>query len=117
MRITTLLAVPLLAALIALPTGAKAQVSGSISIGARTGTELRISAYSPQQHGQWQTSYRRWTPVTVYEYNGHYYRNQVRDKHNRGVGHPVSMYRDRNGYFSPPTDQGWAQRGRGRNRQ
>jgi hypothetical protein len=116
MRTATLLTVSLLAGLIALPTRASAQVSATITIGVRTGTPLIVSAYSPQEHGPWQQNYRTWTPVTLYEYDGHYYVVQVRDRHNHGVGRPVAMYRNRNGYFMAPTGPEWANRGRGRGR-
>ena len=46
MRITALLTVPLLAALIALPTGAPAQTRISVSFGTRLGPEINLSAYS-----------------------------------------------------------------------
>lgn len=107
MRITTLLTVPILAALIALPTRAPAQTSISVQIGT-PGPEFSVVAYSAQRHGAWQANYQRWTPVTMYEVNGHYYRSQAHDRDNRPVGRPVSMYRYRNEYFTPPTDQRFA---------
>lgn len=116
MRITTLLAVAVVAGMAAVPKTAHAQVVGSVSVGVRTGNALSISAYSEQEHGDWHRNYRRWQPVTLYEYDGHYYRHQVRDDHRRNVGRPVSMYRYRNGYFTPPTDQEWNNRHGNRNR-
>ncbi len=104
MRIATLLTVPLLAALVALPTRAPAQVNISVRFGTRLGPEIGVFAYSPQRYGDWQANYRRWTPVTLYDINGHYYRNSVRG------GRAVQVYSFNNEYFLPPQDQGWANR-------
>jgi hypothetical protein len=100
MRIATLLTYPLLlGALIALPAQAPAQVS--IRIGARLGPEVQVGAYSPARYGEWRTSYRQWQPVTYYNLNGHYYRNNVRGSR------AVQMYRRGNENFLPPQEQGW----------
>jgi hypothetical protein len=101
MRSATFLAVPLLAALIALPTRASAQGSISVQFGTRLGPEVGLTAYSSARMGDWQSNYRRWTPVTLYDVNGRYYRNQVRG------ARAVSVYSYDNEYFLPPQDQGW----------
>jgi hypothetical protein len=106
MRSATWLAVPVLAALIALPTRASAQGSISVQFGTRLGPDIGIYGYSPDRYGDWQTSYRRWTPVTVYDINGHYYRNRV------AGARAVQIYRYDNEYFFPPQDEGWMRRDR-----
>ena len=106
MRIGALLTVPLLAGLIALPTGASAQMNISVRFGARLGPEIGVFAYSPQRHGDWQTNYRRWTPVTLYDVNGHYYRNSV------SGSRAVQVYTYNNEYFLPPQDQAFNGRDR-----
>lgn len=105
MRLTSLLAVSMLAGLIALPTKAPAQTVG-VTIGTPP-PEFPVVAYSVDRHGAWQTNYQRWTPVTLYEVDGHYYRVQPRDQNDRVVGRPVVLYQYRNGYFTPPTDGRW----------
>ena len=101
MRSATWLAVPVLAALIALPTRASAQGSISVQFGTRLGPEVGLSAYSSARMGDWRSNYRRWTPVTLYDINGRYYRNQVRG------ARAVQVYSYDNEYFLPPQDQGW----------
>ena len=102
MRIASLLVLPLLAGLVALPSRAPAQVNVSVRFGTRLGPEIGVSAYSPQRHGDWQANFRRWTPVTLYDVNGHYYRTSVRG------ARPVQVYSFNNEYFLPPREQGWA---------
>jgi hypothetical protein len=97
--------VPLLGALIALPTRAPAQMNISVRFGTRLGPEIGLLAYSPQRYGDWHTNYRKWTPVTLYDINGHYYRNSVRG------ARAVQVYSYHNEYFLPPEDQAWAHRG------
>jgi roadblock/LC7 domain-containing protein len=101
MRIATFLTLPLLGALIALPAPAPAQVNVTIQFGARLGPEIGVFAYSPERHGDWRTNYRRWTPVTLYDVNGHYYRTAVRG------ARPVLLYTYNNEYFLPPQDRAW----------
>jgi hypothetical protein len=105
MRIATWMTIPLLGALIALPTRAPAQMNISVRFGTRLGPEIGVFAYSPQRHGDWHASYRRWTPVTLYDINGHNYRNSVRG------ARAVQVYSYNNEYFLPPEDQEWAHRG------
>ncbi|HEV8411100.1 MAG TPA: hypothetical protein VGQ30_11345 [Gemmatimonadaceae bacterium] len=102
MRIRTLLATLLIGAAIATPQRASAQVS--VSIGARLGPDVNIYAYSPGVFGDWHTSYRQWTPVTLYYYNGHYYRRSVQG------ARAVSLYSRNGEYFLPPEDKGWVGR-------
>lgn len=99
MRIASLLAIPVFAGLLALPTGASAQVS--VRIGARLGPAITLNAYSQQQYGDWRTSYRQWRPTTVYAYNGQYYQHSVRG------ARAVQVYRRGNEHFLPPQDQAW----------
>ena len=107
MRISTLVTLPLLGALLALPAPSVAQSEGvRVTFGTRLGPEIYLSAYSADRFGDWRTSYTRWTPVTLYDVNGHYYRYQVRG------ARPVLVYRYRNDFFLPPQDKGW----RGRDR-
>jgi hypothetical protein len=102
MRITPFLALPLLGALIALPARAPAQVNLTVSFGTRLGPEIGVFAYSQERQGDWRRNYRQWTPVTLYDVNGHYYRNNVRGSR------PVVVYTYNNEYFLPPTDQSWS---------
>ena len=101
MRITTIIAASLCGALIALPASTTAQVSLSVSLSKRLGPEVSLAAYSPAIHGEWKTSYRHWTPVTLYEYGGRYYHHSVSGA--RAVG----MYSHNNQVFLPPTDRAW----------
>jgi hypothetical protein len=101
MRIADLLTVPVLAALIVLPKGASAQGSITVAFGTRLGPEIEVSAYSSEHLGQWRSNYQRWTPVTLYDINGHYYRSQVHG------ARPVLVYTYNNEYFMPPHDQSW----------
>ena len=101
MRIATLLAIPLLGALIALPARAPAQINLSVMFGTRLGPEIGVSAYSRERHGDWRTSYRQWTPVTLYDVNGRYYRSSVKGSR------AVAVYMQNGEYFLPPPDQAW----------
>jgi hypothetical protein len=101
MRVTTFLALPILGALIALPARAPAQVNVSVQFGTRLGPEIGVFAYSTQRQGDWRSNYRSWTPVTLYDVNGHYYRNNVRGSR------AVAVYSYNNEYFLPPEDQAW----------
>lgn len=77
------------------------EYSPNIRFDVRLGNEVGVMGYSAARAGDWRTNTRRWTPVTLYEVNGHYFPNRV------GDARPVSMYRYQNEYFLPPTDQGW----------
>jgi hypothetical protein len=101
MRIANVLTVSLLAALLALPGRASAQVNINVKFGTRLGPDVGVFAYSPERMGDWHANYRKWTPVTLYDVNGHYYRSSVSGS--RGV--VVYSYNDE--YFLPPTDAGW----------
>lgn len=97
MRFSTLVAVPLVAALVAAPVRAPAQVSATIHLG----PAITVGDYSASTYGDWHTHYRRWTPVTLYSYNGHYYSRNVRGSR------AVMVYRSGKHYFLPPQDQAW----------
>ena len=101
MRIRNFLILPLLGALIAAPARVTAQINLSVRFGARLGPEIGVYAYSQERQGDWRTSYRQWTPVTLYDVNGHYYRNNV------AGARAVAVYSYRNEYFLPPQDQAW----------
>ncbi|HEY4955118.1 MAG TPA: hypothetical protein VII02_09560 [Gemmatimonadaceae bacterium] len=101
MRISNALGVLLLGAAIALPVRAPAQVSVSVNLGRLLGPEISLFAYSQQDYGDWRTSYRNWTPVTIYDYNGHYYRKSVKGSR------AVVVYSRNNEYFLPPQDNAW----------
>jgi hypothetical protein len=60
-----------------------------------------VLAYNQDRAGDWRKNSRRWTPVTLYETNGRYYPNNVSGTR------AVAMYRYKNEYFLPPTDQTW----------
>jgi len=101
MRIKTLLVVPLLGALFALPAKAPAQVNLSVSFGTRLGPEIGVFAYSRERQGEWRDNYRRWVPVTLYDVNGRYYRTSVRGSR------AVVVYSYNDEYFFPPQESGW----------
>ncbi|HTR79602.1 MAG TPA: hypothetical protein VMH39_15895, partial [Gemmatimonadaceae bacterium] len=101
MRIAPWLAAPLIGALIALPSRAPAQVNIKIEFGARLGPEIGVFAFAPERYGPWRANYMKWTPVTLYDVNGHYYRTQVRG------ARPVLVYSFKGEYFFPPQDKAW----------
>ena len=101
MRLPHVVAGLLLGVGLALPARAPAQVNLSLTLSQRLGPELSIFAYSAPDHGAWRTTYRQWTPVTVYVYEGHYYRKSVRG------ARPMVIYRRNNEYFMPPEDRSW----------
>jgi hypothetical protein len=101
MRIGTLVAVSLLAVAAAPPARASAQISINVAFGTRLGPEIGVTAYSTERHGDWRANYRQWTPVTLYDINGHYYRNSV------AGARAVVVYSYKDEYFFPPQDQGW----------
>ncbi len=101
MRITTWLTIPLFGVLMAVPAFVPAQVNIKVEFGARLGPEVGVVAYAPERHGDWRVEYRKWTPVVLYDVNGHYYRNEVRGSR------PILVYTYRNEYFLPPQDKAW----------
>lgn len=104
MRVSMLATLPVLTMLALTPLRSEAQISGTIQIGPPQrswGREVVVTNYAPETHGSWQTSYRRWQPVTVYYVNGHYYPRRVRG------ARPVVIYRSQNRSFLPPQDQQW----------
>jgi hypothetical protein len=84
-----------------LPAPAAAQMQISVQFGTRLGPEVAVYAYSPERLGDWRANYRQWTPVTLYDINGRYYRNSVRG------ARPFLVYQYHNEYFLPPQDHGW----------
>jgi hypothetical protein len=101
MRPTSLLTISLLGATMAIAAPAPAQLNVSVLFGTRLGPEIGVFAYSQERQGDWRNNYRQWTPVTLYDVNGHYYRSQVRGSR------PVAVYSYNNEYFLPPQDQAW----------
>src|ERR1019366_4577844 len=101
MRITSLLTLPLLGALIVAPARAPAQLNVTVRFGSRLGPEIGVFAYSPERQGDWRANSRLWTPVTLYDVNGHYYRSSV------SGARAVVVYSYNNEYFLPPQDQAW----------
>ena len=67
----------------------------------RFGAELGVLSFSAERAGDWRRNYKRWTPVTVYEFRGKYYPNDAPG------ARPVQIYRYQNEYFLPPRDQAW----------
>src|ERR1019366_3188412 len=102
MRIAKLMAATLIAASIVLPARAPAQVNLTVRFGTRLGPDVGVFAYSPERNGDWHDNYRKWTPVTLYDVNGRYYRNSVEGSR------AVVVYSYNDEYFLPPTDAGWA---------
>jgi len=101
MRIAAILTIPMLGVLTMLPARAPAQLNVTVQFGARLGPEIGVYAYDAGRQGDWRTSSSRWTPVTLYDVNGHYYRTAVRG------ARPVVVYTYNNEYFLPPQDRGW----------
>jgi roadblock/LC7 domain-containing protein len=72
-----------------------------VAVDSRLGAEIELWDYSADRAGDWRTSYRRWTPVTIYEYHGHYYQHAIAGTR------PVEVYRYGYEYFLPPGDAAW----------
>jgi hypothetical protein len=85
-----------------IPARAAAQVSVRISVGANLGPPIPIYAYSQHRYGDWRANYLNWSPVTVYEVNGRYYRHSERG------AREVIVYSDHGQYFFPPQDGAWS---------
>ncbi len=98
MRILMLAALPLVAALALTPATSPAQVTISLHLG----KPIVVHSYTQESYGDWQTSYRTWTPSTMYYYEGKWYSKQVKGSR------AVALYRSREGqYFLPPRDEKW----------
>lgn len=65
------------------------------------GSEVVVNNYAAEQFGDWRATYRRWTPVTLYYRDNHYYSRNVPG------ARAVSLYSWNGQYFLPPQDQGW----------
>jgi len=101
MRIARLMVLALIATVMVLPAPAAAQVSISVRFGTSLGPDVDVFAYTPERLGDWHASYRRWTPVTLYDVNGRYYRTSV------AGARAVVVYSYNGEYFLPPTDREW----------
>lgn len=97
MRISSMVGILLAGAVIALPVRASAQVSISVNLG----PEVSLYAYSQPAFGDWRVAYRQWTPVTLYDVDGHYYRKS------RKGARAVVVYSRNGEYFLPPADKEW----------
>ncbi len=106
MKLSKLIAVPFVVALIASPSQASAQVNLTVRFGTRLGPDIGVFAYSQARNGEWRDNYRKWTPVTLYDVNGRYYRNSVRG------ARAVVVYSYNGDYFFPPSDAGWVNKDR-----
>jgi hypothetical protein len=102
MRIRNLMATTMVAASLALAASASAQVNISVRFGTGLGPAVDVFAYTPERMGDWHANYRKWTPVTLYDVNGHYYRKSV------SGARAVVVYSYNGEYFLPPTDREWA---------
>ncbi|HEY3934401.1 MAG TPA: hypothetical protein VGL65_07250 [Gemmatimonadales bacterium] len=101
MRRSSLLAIPLAAALFALP-GCGPGYRTSVGVGADYGTPIDLYGYSPDYWGDWHTDYLGWSPTVVYEANGQYYPRNVRGSR------AVQVYHSNKGYFLPPHESTWS---------
>ena len=111
MRASFLAAVPVLAALTALPVEGQvsARVHIDIPIGRSPVTYAQQQPYAPQQHrlsirdydereyGYWEDYYDEWIPETVYLYDGYYYDYPI-----VSYAQPIIVYRYRNEIFFAP---------------
>jgi hypothetical protein len=97
MRMSRFSFLALAGALALAPRHAQAQVSATIHLG----TPLTVTAYSASAHGEWSANYKKWTPKTVYAYNGQYYSHTVKG------GRAVQIYHHGNDNFLPPQDAKW----------
>jgi hypothetical protein len=101
MRLSNTLSILLLGASIALPVRAPAQVNIGINLSRQLGPEISIFFYSQPDYGDWRVAYRQWTPITIYDFNGRYYRRSVKG------ARPVVVYTRNGEYFLPPQDREW----------
>jgi hypothetical protein len=72
-----------------------------VGVSATLGEEIGVLGFSAERAGDWHRNYRRWTPVTVYEFHGRYY------SHAAPGARPVQIYSYRGEYFLPPADREW----------
>lgn len=106
MRSTFLVAVPVLAALVAMP--AQGQVSARVHIDIPIGRRppvtyapqrqrLVIRDYDESEYGYWEDYYDEWIPETAYLYDGYYYDYPI-----VSYAQPIIVYRYRNQIFFAP---------------
>jgi hypothetical protein len=101
MRIAKWMTAVFVIGMIASPSPAAAQVNLKIEFGTHLGPEIGVFAYAPERHGDWRVNYRKWTPITLYDINGHYYPHPV------DGARAVVVYTYNGEYFFPPTDRAW----------
>jgi hypothetical protein len=110
MRSISLITLPVLAALAALPLSA--QVSARVHVGIPigrpemrvVGRPLAVREYDPAVVGDWEDYYDDWAPETVYLYGGQYYDYPV-----VSYATPVVVYRYRDQVFFGPRDRNFVQ--------
>lgn len=109
MRISLMGAVPVLAALVAVPASAQvsARVHVDIPIGRRAPVvygaprrQVVVREYDPSLFGAWDSYYDDWAPTTLYYYDGYYYDYPI-----VSYAEPVLVYNYRNQFFLPPRDR------------
>ena len=83
------------------PCMAPARATAQVDVKVRLGNAITVTGYSADAYGDWHKNYRHWAPVTLYEYNGHYYQHNVRG------ARAVQVYRTNGHYFFPPQDASW----------
>jgi hypothetical protein len=101
MRIGRWAIASLITGLAAYPAQARAQTSVKVEFGAKLGPAISVVSYDPARMGEWHANYTKWSPATLYDVNGHYYRYQVQG------ARPVVAYSYKGEYFFPPQDKAW----------
>ncbi len=116
MRFVRLAAVPMFAALAAMPAQAQFAVHARIDFpvvrrappvivaGRPAARPLAVLSYSARRIGPWQQSYVQWEPITVFVLDGRYYDAPI------PRARPVAAYRYRDRYFFAPHDRDWRER-------
>ena len=70
MRIATALSFSLLLACAPIVS---ASAQSGVSVDLKLGPARTVVSYSSDKFGDWHTSYKNWTPKTMYYVGGHYY--------------------------------------------
>jgi hypothetical protein len=114
MRASFLAAVPLLAALAAVPV--EGQVSARMHVDIPIGRSRPVAGYQlprgpivvreydPYRYGASDSYFDQWAPQTLYLYNGYYYDYPV-----VAYAEPIMVYSYRNEFFFAPRDRGFIQ--------
>lgn len=108
MRVPFSAAVPVLAALSAVPAGAQVSARLHLDIPLGRGApviygvprrQVIVRDYDASRYGPWDSDYDDWAPVTLYYYDGYYYDYPIVE-----YAEPVVVYSYRDEYFLPPRD-------------